>query len=221
MGMGRITLPYPLFLAGCVALFAAGVNLCLLALVFTGRLTCKVQNDPGMYAMNAMPGVWCPAHGGRSVVQQTLKQHKPGQLVIDVGAYDGTEAIEFAQAGHKVLSFEPTPSKARKIRQALEDAGVSDNVDFFSYAISDHSGTAPFVVNVGVHMENGQWVVNEGESKDASEIGSEQDGFRVPWNKENSTTIQVPVETLDNMVSATEERGAGGGEDVGGSLRAA
>ena len=70
-------------------------------------------------------------------------------------------------------------------------------------------------------MENGQWVVNEGESKDASEIGSEQDGFRVPWNKENSTTIQVPVETLDNMVSATEERGAGGGEDGGGSLRAA
>jgi len=45
------------------------------------------------------------------------------------------------------------------------------------------SGTAPFVVNVGVHMEHGEWVVNEGESKDEASIGSEQDGFRVPWNK--------------------------------------
>ena len=62
---------------------------------------------------------WCPAHGGKSVVQQTLRQHQPGQLVIDVGAYDGQEAIQYARAGHKVLSFEPTPSKAIKIKQAL------------------------------------------------------------------------------------------------------
>jgi len=112
-------------------------------------------------------------------VQQTLRQHQPGQLVIDVGAYDGQEAIQYARAGHKVLSFEPTPSKAIKIKQALADAGVEDSVDFYSYAISDKSGTAPFVVNVGVHMENGQWVVNEGESKSVDSIGSEQDGFRV------------------------------------------
>jgi len=36
MGMSRITLPFPLFLAGGVALFAAGINVCLLALAFTG-----------------------------------------------------------------------------------------------------------------------------------------------------------------------------------------
>ena len=100
MGMSRITLPFPLFVAGCVALFAAGINVCLLALAFTGthrrcactreahmtmrarregaepagtsvrrlhhdygrtwagRLTCKVQTDPGMYAMNALPSVY-------------------------------------------------------------------------------------------------------------------------------------------------------------------
>jgi hypothetical protein len=74
------------------------------------------------------------------VVQQTLRQHQPGQLVIDVGAYDGQEAIQYARAGHKVLSFEPTPSKAIKIKQALADAGVEDSVDFYSYAISDKSG---------------------------------------------------------------------------------
>jgi hypothetical protein len=102
MGVSRITLPYPLFVAGCIALFAAGVNVCLLALVFTGRLTCKVQSDPGAYAMHAMPHAWCPAHGGRNVVGETLKQHQPGQLVIDVGAYDGQEAIQYARAGHKV-----------------------------------------------------------------------------------------------------------------------
>ena len=116
MGMDRITLPYPLFVAGCVALFAAGVNVSLLALVVTGRLTCKVQTDASIHAISALPGVWCPAHGGKSVVHQTLKQHQSGQLVIDVGAYDGQEAIQYARAGHKVLSFEPTPSKAAKIK---------------------------------------------------------------------------------------------------------
>ena len=84
-------------------------------------------------------------------------------------AGDGQEAIQYAKAGHKVLSFEPTPSKSAKIRAALEKAGVEESVDFYSYAISDTSGTAPFVVNVGVHMVNGQWVVNEGESKKAEE----------------------------------------------------
>jgi FkbM family methyltransferase len=103
-------------------------------------------------------------------------------------------------AGHKVMSFEPTPSKARKIKQALAEAGVEDSVDFYSYAISDKSGVAPFVVNVAVHMEQGKWVVNTGESKDVKNIGSEQDGFRVPWNTENSTTVDVRVEMLDNMV---------------------
>jgi len=49
-----------------------------------GRLSCKVQSDPGMYAINAMPGVWCPAHGGKSVVQQTLQQHQPGQVLLCV-----------------------------------------------------------------------------------------------------------------------------------------
>ena len=72
----------------------------------------------------------------------------------------------------QVLSFEPTPSKATKIKAALVEAGVEDSVDFYSYAISDKSGTAPFVVNVGVHMENSKWVVNDGESKDIDSIGT-------------------------------------------------
>ena len=90
MGMNRITLPFPLFVAGSIALFAAGVNLSLLSLVLTGRLTCKVHTDPSLHAINAMPSAWCPAHGGKSYVKDTLKQHVSGQLVIDVGAYDGS-----------------------------------------------------------------------------------------------------------------------------------
>jgi len=122
--------------------------------------------------------------------------------VIDVGAYDGKEAIEMARAGHKVLSFEPTPSKATRIREAIKDAGMQDKIDFQNIAISDYSGEAPFVVNVPVHNVDGKWTVLDGESKAATNMGSEQDGFTVPWKTDNSTTVQVRVEKLDNLVPA-------------------
>ena len=55
MGMSRITLPFPLFLAGGVALFAAGINVCLLALAFTGA-------HPGTSARAARVRAACAQH---------------------------------------------------------------------------------------------------------------------------------------------------------------
>ena len=42
-----------------------------------------------------------------------------------------------------------------------------------------------------MHIVNGEWTVLDGESKSVDNMGSEQDGFTAPWNKDNSTTVQV------------------------------
>eukprot|EP00286_Rhodomonas_abbreviata_P000826 CAMPEP_0181288470 /NCGR_PEP_ID=MMETSP1101-20121128/348_1 /TAXON_ID=46948 /ORGANISM="Rhodomonas abbreviata, Strain Caron Lab Isolate" /LENGTH=323 /DNA_ID=CAMNT_0023392591 /DNA_START=138 /DNA_END=1109 /DNA_ORIENTATION=+ len=193
-----------IMVAGAIAVFAAGANICMFALIWSGRMTCIIPADPVIHSMGALPHVWCPQHGqvpadGKSLVHKTLSQHSPG-LVIDVGAFDGKEAIEYALAGHKVMSFEPTPSKGVRIRQAIRDAGVEESVNFYPWAVSDHSGEAPFIVNVAVHLEEGHWAVDDDKVKDPTKMGSEQDGFNVPWNKENSTTVNVKVEKLDNVV---------------------
>mmetsp|Transcript_26088 Transcript_26088/g.59101 ORF Transcript_26088/g.59101 Transcript_26088/m.59101 type:complete len:332 (-) Transcript_26088:240-1235(-) len=197
----RISLSYNLFFSVGIIAFFAGVNLCLLFLLAIGRLNCDM-NDPGMHAISAMPHVWCPAHGDArgSGLHRVLSEFPPGQLVIDVGAYDGKEAIEYASAGHNVLSFEPTPSKSENIRRKIRSADLEDKITFYPWAVSDKSGEAPFIVNVGVHLENGKWAINEGEEKNPETMGSEQDGFRVPWSHENSTTVNVKVEKLDNVV---------------------
>jgi len=206
MAKKRLIVSMPVMIAGGIAVFAAGANICLFALIWTGRLTCFVPADHALHAMGPLPHVWCPQHGqipadGKSLVYKTLSQHSPG-LVIDVGAFDGKEAIEYASAGHQVLSFEPTPSKGVKIRQALRDAGVDSKVTFFPWAVSDKAGELPFIVNVAVHLEQGKWAVDDDREKDPHKMGSEQDGFNVPWNRENSTTVMVKTETLDNVVPA-------------------
>ena len=66
------------------------------------------------------PMVWCPLPFGATpdrwmrTYVNTLKKIPPGQLVIDVGALDGADAISMAMAGHRVISMDPTPSKVQK-----------------------------------------------------------------------------------------------------------
>jgi len=65
------------------------------------------------------PMVWCPLPFGATpdrwmrTYVNTLKKVPPGQLVIDVGALDGADAISMAMAGHRVISMDPTPSKVQ------------------------------------------------------------------------------------------------------------
>uniref|UniRef100_A0A7S0YPS8 Methyltransferase FkbM domain-containing protein n=1 Tax=Hemiselmis tepida TaxID=464990 RepID=A0A7S0YPS8_9CRYP len=162
-------------------------------------------------AVYALPHLWCPhgQHGGGvDLTAKTLSKIPPGQLVIDVGAYDGSNAIMMARAGHRVLSFEPTPSKAKKIKRSLANAfrqGMSGSVKFYPWAASNFSGTAPFVVNVPVVMGKNGWEEDESfNASDTQNMGSEQDGFTVPWQTDGRNKVDVKVEALDNVVGADE-----------------
>ena len=116
-------------------------------------------------AVYAMPQLWCPHRRTDKVdfTEKTLSLIPSGQIVIDVGAYDGSNAISMARAGHRVLSFEPTPSKVEKIKRniaAAEKKGLKGKIRFFPYAASNFSGEAPFIINAPVVARNGNWVVS-------------------------------------------------------------
>jgi len=122
----RVAVPYRVLVAGAVGMFLLGANLTMLVLLQTGWIGANSPAfDPGLRAIAPTPTLWCPDHGGDHAgwMAKTLASHEPG-LVIDVGAYDGKEAIAMARAGHRVLSFEPTPNKAKKIREAIKEAGL-------------------------------------------------------------------------------------------------
>jgi FkbM family methyltransferase len=103
--------------------------------------------------------------------------------VLDVGCFDGTDAIRYASnGGHRVYAFEPTRSKLKGIRERLRTAGLTQNVTLFNMALSNYTGTTTF------------WV---------SLAGSQVDQLSKPkWG--GATPVEVRVDTLDNVVGPTE-----------------
>eukprot|EP00961_Rhodomonas_salina_P164253 2212587-Rhodomonas_salina.2 len=105
MAKKRLIVSMPVMIAGGIAVFAAGANICLFALIWTGRLTCFVPADHALHAMGPLPHPWVAfplsscirdAISGADIACAAIR------LVIDVGAFDGKEAIEYASAGHQV-----------------------------------------------------------------------------------------------------------------------
>ena len=126
-----------------------------------------------------MSGVW-------SQFDELLAARTPG-LTIDVGAYDGQDAVRFAKAGHRVLSFEPVPSKAMVIERNIRKSGFTKQISFHAVALSNFTGSASFQVNTNLK-----------KSAEFQE-GSEQDGFFVPWK--GSRSVEVPVRMLDDYIA--------------------
>jgi len=120
------------------------------------------------------------------LLEQTLELFPP-MLNIDVGAYDGRDAVEFASAGgHEVHSFEPTPSKGDAI-QGMHDEYNANNkckgqIHFHRGATGNETKEMTFYVRGG---------------------GSEQDSFENNFPGE-STEVKVPVMTLDDVVGDRE-----------------
>ena len=121
---------------------------------------------------------FCPSEK----IRDSLSQLPPG-LVIDVGALDGADAVNYARAGHEVISFEASPSKSDRIRSFIAKASdVSQRISFHNVALADKDGILPFY-----------------QSGD----GSDQDSLtRPPWFNEDKSmhVVDVPTKTLDFIV---------------------
>lgn len=151
----------------------------------------KDRNKGGFVVLPPTLATFCPPGTNTlSNIPAALRRADPSQLVIDVGAFDGSDSIAFALAGHRVLAFEPSPSKIERIRQNLVRSGVADRVVLYDFALADESGVRPFHVNRAIDPEEIRFM--------GSAPGSAQDAFAVPW--EGSDTVNVRVERLDDVL---------------------
>ena len=74
--------------------------------------------------------------GYSSNLEYILALRKPG-LILDVGSFDGGDAVRYARSGgHRVLTFEPVPSKASAIREKIQNSGLGHLIEFFPVASS-------------------------------------------------------------------------------------
>eukprot|EP00966_Prymnesium_polylepis_P176172 4077752-Prymnesium_polylepis.3 len=141
---------------------------------------------------------WCPevlaapkhrgtASGGPVI--EALRKQPPG-LVLDVGAYDGAQALAFAATGHRVYAFEPSPSKAPLIRAAFEASAHAARLTLFPVAVSNETGSTAFYVTT--QRSSRSRTIHNGFD------GSEQDQLDPPPWPSNRTVVRV--DTLDNVV---------------------
>jgi FkbM family methyltransferase len=106
---------------------------------------------------------------------------------VDVGAFNGEDAIEQNNAGHDVHSFEPSPSKADAIRGLIAPYNENEcggKIHFHSAATSNVTTTMPFYIRNG---------------------GSEQDSFtKISFDGFETTVVDVPVDKLDEVINDRE-----------------
>lgn len=112
----------------------------------------------------------------------------PAGLVIDVGADNGQDAIDFAMAGHRVWSFEPAPGKGEKIKNRLRANGVAERVQVHSVALSNYSGIAHFAVHKSLPKHDGLTAQQHPGAQRAKNSGVQQ--------------VEVPVRRLDSFAAA-------------------
>lgn len=103
--------------------------------------------------------------------------------------------MRFARAGYRVWTFEPSPGKVAPIRAKLASGGFDGKVRLYPYALSNTTGTAPFVVNMG----------GRGAQAMFNGSGSAQDGLGAAlWDSSVARVEQVPVRMLDELVPPNE-----------------
>jgi FkbM family methyltransferase len=115
------------------------------------------------------------------VVRHLLEVLRPGDVVIDVGAYVGFFTILCARAvrpGGSVIAFDPVPDNCERIARSAAANGL-DNATTEARALGDRIGSA----RLGVSRETG------GAASSTSSL--EAPGTEV---------LTVPVETLDAYV---------------------
>lgn len=75
----------------------------------------------------------------------------PGSLAIDIGAHIGTHTLWLAAVcGCRVISYEPVPELAAKLRANVEANHLQDRVQIIECALSDFAGHGK-MVNPGIN----------------------------------------------------------------------
>lgn len=144
---------------------------------------------------------WCKSMPGGSLHRRLMHERSddnPNRIVLDVGSFDGSDAVNFARATQRrVFTFEPTPSKLEPIRERLLAAGLADNVTLFPFALSNTTGEKKLKMYRAPRPAGRAFVHNQ--------LGSAQDTL-VEDDASGSTAaapgvVAVPVRQLDAVLA--------------------
>jgi len=141
---------------------------------------------------------WCPSRSPRLLERLRDKPHVAHGTIIDVGSFDGNDAVNYARAsGLPVWTFEPTPSKHAGIRKVIKARGLEENVTLYPYALSNRTGEAQLELFMaplakGRHFMQGK----PGSAQDFLLQDARPEGVR-----ENKALINVPIRRLDDLLN--------------------
>jgi FkbM family methyltransferase len=83
----------------------------------------------------------------RGLLDDIMRRTRPGDTVVDVGAYIGTHTIFLsAVAGLKVIAIEPNPESLRILESNVAENHVSDRVELHNVAIGANEGLGSLVI---------------------------------------------------------------------------
>ena len=126
-------------------------------------------------------------------------------MVIDVGSLDAADALMFGGTGHRVWTFEPSPTKHEPIRRRLAASAHAANITFFPYALSNFTGSASFAVHAVRQPKIREFL---GARRGSLAFGSAGDSLQLEQDVGHTTSTQavnlVAVRTLDSLVAPRE-----------------
>ena len=119
----------------------------------------------------------------------------PSPLILDVGAYTGTSAIRFRHIfpNCRLMCFEPNPAARQEL--LLTKARLGGDIQVFDWAISDHDGSANFVVQ-GINPGMSGLARRNVNSKDSIALASDGPSSQADLNVEE---LVVPTRRLDSV----------------------
>lgn len=125
-------------------------------------------------------------HGGDELLRRLLRGLAPGDTVVDVGANTGVYALAAAAAEPTatIVAVEPDPRVYRQLRTNVRRNGFGDRVR---------------TLRCGLGVERGR---RRFYRSSYDELGSFRAENAAAWEARVSDVVDVPVRTLDGLVSA-------------------
>lgn len=143
-----------------------------------------------VHARTSAERIFCPEQAENGNELSAALAALPRGLTLDVGSYDGSNAIAYAAAGHQVLAFEPSPTTSALINRTFASSPQAVDLKLYPMAVSNASGVLPFYVSEQRGTRSN--IVHDGTD------GSEQDMLTEPsWPHHR---VDVSVITLDEAV---------------------